>query len=472
MASRIEVAIVAALVFAGPLLAGGRVAAQGPRPDNAFANAIAVVAELSRPSVVHIEATGKIRSQTPRMGPFGMIYPRQSDSGMELVHSLGSGVVFDVRGYIVTNNHIVENAETVYVRFFDGAEFQARLVGVDAYTDLAVLKVDGARDLRAPRFGNSDSLRVGDWVVAIGSPSGLDWTVTAGIVSGKHRSNIGSRAPSSLEDFIQTDAPINPGNSGGPLLDLDGTVVGINSMILSSSQGSEGLAFAIPSSLVRSVANSLIESGRVTRGDVGIYVQDLSPGLLRDMKLPAGTRGALVSEVLPESPATAAGIKTGDVLRSIDGHPLRSALDFMMAVSGTAPGSKVKLEYLRDGSPRAVTIAVQDQAAFLARTSARPDYFVLGIRVATIDDAVRSRMQLPSDASGVIVTEVVHGSPADDSNLEVDDIILGVGGTPISNAEEYSPLVIDAIKSGAVLLYLRDNRTGIMGFVRISVGSR
>jgi serine protease Do len=468
----VALAIAFALLIAGIAPDGGKAWAQkaslrDSRPYSAFADAIADVAEAARPSVVHIEATGQSENASPRLGPFG-IYPQSSDSKGSIVHSLGSGVIFDARGYIVTNDHIVEHADTVYVRFFDGTERRAKVIGTDSFTDLAVLKVDGGKDLQPARFGDSESLRVGDWVVAIGSPSGLDWTVTAGIVSAKHRSNIGNRAPSSLEDFIQTDAPINPGNSGGPLLDLDGAVIGINSMIITSSQGSEGLAFAIPSVLARSVAAGLIEKGRVTRGDIGMYVRELGLGSERDERLPPGTLGALVSEVLPESPAMAAGMKAGDVVRSLGGLAVRSALDFTKAVSASVPGTKVRLEFLRDGLSRVVQVAVQDQAAFFEKTAARPDYFVLGIKVATIDEAVRSRMSLPGE-SGVIVTEVVSGSPASESSLEVNDIILGVGMTPVASEAEYGPLVVDAIKSGVVVLFLRDNRTGLRGFIKISL---
>ena len=287
-----------------------------------FANTIADVAEAARPSVVHIETSGTMLQQLPINGPFGIHAP-QDGSAIIPVRGLGSGVILDTEGRILTNNHVVENTDSITVHFFDGTTKSAKIVGTDPFTDLAIIRVDGPIGGPPARFGDSNSMRVGDWVVAIGSPEGLEWTVTMGIISAKHRGSVGDAEPTGLEDYIQTDAAINPGNSGGPLLNLDGEVIGINSVILSQANGgSEGLGFAIPASMIKTIAESLIKLGKVVRGDLGLKFQDLTPAILAGLNLPQSTIGVAIVEVIPEGPGDASGLKQGDIILRYDGSPV------------------------------------------------------------------------------------------------------------------------------------------------------
>ena len=278
------------------------------RDISGFQNAITAVADTALPCVVHIDVTGTTLQQIPRLGPYGLFSTAPQGITKVPMRALGSGILINSQGLIITNNHVVENADRIVVHFYDGTERPARLVGSDRFTDIAVLKVEGTGTARVARLGDSDSLRVGEWVVAIGSPRGLDWTVTAGVVSATHRLGVGSRAVAGLEDFIQTDTAINPGNSGGPLLNLRGEVVGMNALILSQSQGSEGLGFAIPSNLLKTIAETLIQEGKVTRGDLGIAAQDLDEFARQGLGLPPDARGALVTEAVPLGPAAGAAI--------------------------------------------------------------------------------------------------------------------------------------------------------------------
>ena len=281
------------------------------RDVSGFQDAIEAVSDSALPSVVHIDVSGTTLRQIPRLGPFGLFSDAPQGISKVPMRALGSGILIGPEGLIVTNNHVVENADSITVHFYDGTERPAMLIGSDRFTDVAVLKVEGTGQARVARLGDSDSLRVGEWVVAIGSPRGLDWTVTAGIVSATHRQGVGTRAPAGLEDFIQTDTAINPGNSGGPLLNLRGEVVGMNALIMSDSQGSEGLGFAIPSNSLKVIAETLIREGKMTRGDLGIITQDLSDSIRRGLKLPRGTRGVVVTEALPLGPGAAASMPTG-----------------------------------------------------------------------------------------------------------------------------------------------------------------
>jgi serine protease Do len=436
--------------------------ASGPRPD--FAEAVVQVAELLRPSVVHIEITGTVKQQLPQSSPFGRIFP---PSGAAVPFSaLGSGILVDDAGHIITNNHVVENADSISVQFFDGSILPARLVGTDPYTDLAVLEVKGLKDVPAARIGDSETLRVGDWVVAIGSPRGLDWTVTAGIVSAKHRAGLGGQGPSGFEDFIQTDAAINPGNSGGPLINLSGEVIGINSMILSQSQGSEGLGFAIPAALFGPIAESLIRQGKVVRGDLGLAFQDLSPAVVKGLKLPPGTTGAVITEVMPDGPAANAGFKVGDAVLRFNGQAVGSGFELRKAISDSKPGSQVRVDILRDGQARTLVAKSEDQLALLKKEAAQPDYILLGLKVRALGAGDARNFGL-RQVFGVVVSEVVAGSPAEIAGLAVGDAIFAVGRDQVSDPAQFAELVGGALGSGSVLLLVRDAATGRMGYLEV-----
>jgi serine protease Do len=432
-----------------------------------FANTIADVAEAAKPSVVHIDTTGTMLQQLPMSGRFGFHAPQDS-SAVVPVRALGSGVVLDKEGRILTNNHVVEYADSISVQFFDGSTKPAKLIGADPFSDLAVLQVDVPSDVPAANFGDSDSMRVGDWVVAIGSPQGLDWTVTAGIISAKHRGHVGEGEATGLEDYIQTDAPINPGNSGGPLLNLDGQVIGINTLIVSQSNGSEGLGFAIPASMVKSISDSLINLGKVIRGDLGLKSQDLTAAIATGLNLPEDTVGVAVVQVIPEGPADSAGLKQGDVILRYAGAEVSSSLNLKRAISASMPGDSVSIDYIREGAIASIDVTVEDQYALQKLVSARPSYKLLGLRVRALESEEAQNLGLESN-SGVIITQVVPGSPADQANLNVGDTIFRVGSAEVTNPDDFRDKVAEAVKSGSVLLLIHDASTGMVGYLQVKL---
>jgi serine protease Do len=461
-------ALLATALSSAPSYAqGGKATAFGPTPGPRllFANTIADIAEAARPSVVHIETTGTMLQQLPVNGPFGIHAP-QDESGIVPVRGLGSGIILDGDGHILTNNHVVENAETISVQFFDGSSRPAKTVGSDSATDLAVLKVDGPIGDPPVRFGDSDSMRVGDWVVAIGSPEGLDWTVTMGIISAKHRGIVGDGEPTGMEDYIQTDAAINPGNSGGPLLNLDGEVIGINSVILSQSTGSEGLGFAIPATIIKTISESLVRLGKVIRGDLGVKFQDLSPAIIEGLKLPQGTIGVAVVEVIPEGPADSSGLKQGDVILRYAGDTVHSAISLKRSIAASKPGDTVRLDIIRNGRSLSLNATVEDQFIFLKHVAARPGYKILGLIVRALEAEEARDLGLVG-ASGVMVTQVVPGSPADQANVNVGDVIFKVGNAEVADPKQFTARIADAAKSGAALLLIHDASTGIVGYLNV-----
>jgi serine protease Do len=453
-------ALSAIALFAAPLLAQ-----KGGRPI--FANTIADVADAARASVVHIDTTGTMLQQLPLNGRFGFHAP-QDTATVVPVRALGSGIVLDREGRVLTNNHVVENADSISVQFFDGSVREARIVGADPSTDLAVLQTEVPDSIPAANFGDSESMRVGDWVVAIGSPQGLDWTVTAGIISAKHRGHVGGGEATGLEDFIQTDAPINPGNSGGPLLNLDGEVIGVNTMILSEGKGSEGLGFAIPATIVRSITESLIRLGKVVRGDLGLVSQDLTPAIIEGLQLSPGTVGVAVVQVIPEGPADLAGLKQGDIILRYGSARVASSVALKLAMAASRPGDSVRLDILREGQASSVDATVEDQSALQKTVAARPAYKILGLRVRALEAEEAQSLGLDG-ATGVIITQVVPGSPADQVNLSVGDVIFKVGNADVEDPAQFTVRVGEAAKSGSVLLLIHDASTGLVGYLQVSL---
>jgi S1-C subfamily serine protease len=470
--TRIGAGVLAA-ALAG-FLAGCASLGQGARPTDpvvvhdvsGFQDAISAVSDAALPSVVHIDVAGTTLEQVPRFGPLGFFFFSPQGISKVPMRALGSGILIDSSGDIITNNHVVENADSITVHFHDGRERPARLVGSDRFTDIAVIKVEGIGDARVARFGDSDLLRVGEWVVAIGSPRGLDWTVTAGIVSATHRAGLGTGAPQGLEDFIQTDAAINPGNSGGPLLDLQGEIVGMNALIVSQSNGSEGLGFAIPSNLVKTIAETLIRNGKVTRGDLGIATQDLDEAIRRGLKLAPDLRGVVVAEAVPFGPAAAAAMTAGDIVASFQGTPVSSAAQLNRLTANTAPGTTVTLKIIRNGTPLDVTLTVADQLDLAKKQAARPGYALLGIRVEAVSGSLAKTVGL-TETAGVVVQEVVAGSPADGVGIGKGDIIFQVDGEDVNNPDQFRQHVGDAIQTGSVVVLLRDAQSGRTGYMEI-----
>jgi serine protease Do len=348
-------------------------------------------------------------------------------------HGMGSGVVVTDDGYILTNNHVVDGADEVKVSLQDGREFTAKVIGKDPQSDVAVIKID-AKNLPHLELADSDKVEVGDVVLAIGNPFGIGQTVTMGIVSATGRGNMGL----DYEDFIQTDASINPGNSGGALVDTEGRLIGINTAILSRSGGNQGIGFAIPANLANSVMVSLIKDGHVTRGYLGVMIQDMNPSLAREFKLKENA-GALVSEVTPNGPGDKAGLKSGDVVTEFDGKKVENSRQLKLRVSSTHPGSSATVKILRDGTAKTLTVKLQELPGQpkVAKASAEKDDGVLnGVAVGDLGEQEREAGHIPANVKGALVTSVEPGSAAAEAGIKAGDVIQEINRKPVKSADE------------------------------------
>ena len=411
------------------------------------------------PAVVNISTTQVVKFNHPRTrNPFG-----QQDPFDEFFNnffgrmpkeqkrrSLGSGFIVSSDGYILTNNHVVEKADEVTVTLLDKEEFKAKVVGTDPKIDIALIKIDVKKKLTYVALGDSDKLDVGEWVVAIGNPFGLGHTVTAGIVSAKGRI-IGSGP---YDDFIQTDASINPGNSGGPLFNLKGEVVGINTAIV---QGGQGIGFATPIQLAKSVLDQLKEKGKVTRGWLGVYIQRLTPEAAENLGL-SGRSGALVSDVTSGGPAEKAGIRSGDVIVGFNGKEIRNEHDLPQAVASTKPGKTVDVRLLREGKEMTLAVTIAEMAGEPGKPAGGGDLSSknLGLTVQDITPEIAKRFEI-GDTKGVVVTGVADGSAAEDAGFNEGDIIRAIvrqnKRNPVTNAAEFAKLV-KKFESDKTMLFL------------------
>jgi serine protease Do len=365
--------------------------------------------------------------------------------------SLGSGFIIDKDGHIVTNNHVIAEADQIKVKLFDEQEFDAKVIGRDPKTDLALIKIDGAKGLKPLPLGDSDKLKVGTWVVAVGSPFGLEQTVTAGIVSAKGR--IIGAGP--YDDFIQTDASINPGNSGGPLVDMGGRVVGINTAIVASGQG---IGFAIPVDMANTVIAQLKEKGEVTRGWLGVGIQDLTPELAEYYGL-EDQKGILVTQVFEGDPAEKAGVEPNDIIIAVDGQNIGSARELSSLVANTAVGGKTKITLLRNGEKKVVTATLANQPKDLASVGQTSEESgELGLQVADLSAERAQQFGLDPDEKGVLVVDVENASRAARADVRVGDIIKGVNRNKVKDLESYRELInrIDT-KKEVLMLILRRN---------------
>ncbi len=433
--------------------------------------AIADVAQKSMPAVVHIEVTQRVEiphSVFPfESDPFFRYFfgvPHGPRSHKKEMRGIGSGMIIDPQGHIVTNHHVVSGATKITVKMVSGEEWEARIVGVDPKTDLAVLKIRTSKNIPYLVFGNSDPLRVGEWVVAIGNPRGLEQTVTAGIISAKHR--VGILDPSGYQDYIQTDAAINPGNSGGPLLNLAGEVIGVNAAIVSESGGFEGIGFAIPSNMAKAIAEDLIKTGKVVRGWMGVSAQDVTPSMAKRRNL-AVLKGAWIAEVFQGGPAEKAGIKKGDVAVSYEGVPLENANDFRNRIAATRVGKKVEIGILRRGERISIWVEVSayKPSSWIAAMELKNK---LGIEVKEISILEARRRRLDS-REGVIITKVDPRGPAARAGLESGDILLQMNNMAVRGIQEYGRILEQIQKDEDVLLLVRDRRTGDMGYLTVTV---
>ena len=360
----------------------------------------------------------------------------------------GSGVIVDAHGFILTNNHVVENAAEIEVRLSDDRKFKATVVGRDAKTDLAVLKVDaGAAPLPVAELGDSDTLRPGQWAIAIGNPFGLDRTVTAGIISATGRTRVGV---ATYEAFIQTDASINPGNSGGPLLNLEGRVIGINTAIVSTGQG---IGFSIPINMAKEIMGQLMANGRVVRGWLGIAIQDLTPELAAGFGVKPGS-GVLVSEVMKDSPAEAGGVKSGDIITQFGGAVIKDVTDLQKKVAAVEPGRPTPMVVIRDKASTPLTIAVGEQPGEEKVVAAAPQEQMLGLKVEPLSPESAQRFKLTAK-SGLLVTDVASGSSGDAAGIRPGDVILEVNRQPVGNVESFKRVIAGAKPGDPVPVYLQ-----------------
>ena len=450
-----------------------------PSPQT-LSNQFSQIAKQLEPSVVNINTESTIKTQRRRRGapgdddvnPFDDFFDRffggqggqggQGGPGGGAIRerSLGSGVIVDPKGYIVTNRHVVEKADRIRVRLQDdppGLLHDAKVIGSDQETDLAVIKIESDKPLPTAKLGNSDSMQVGDWVLAVGSPFGLQETVTAGIVSAKGRNIVPNRQ---FQSFIQTDAAINPGNSGGPLVNMAGEVIGINTAILTDTNAYAGVGFALPSNTVVQVYNQLIgPEHRVARGSIGImFNAQENPAIARVY----GTgSGVTISDVTPGSPAEQAGLKVGDTIVSVDGKPVKNGDELVADIAARKPGSKVAVGFMRNSKKQEATATVADRAKlFAARlgdddeggVEAGPKESKLGLGVRTLNQEMADRLDVPA-GKGVIVQEVKPGSFAEDVGLTRGDIILEVNKQLVNSEDEFTR-VAGTLKSGQDVVFL------------------
>lgn len=422
------------------------------RSDTSRVTSYADVLDEVRPAVVSVFSTRVVRQR--EMSPFGndplfrRFFGIPDGQGREqLRQGLGSGVIVSENGYILTNNHVIEGADEIKVALDDGREFIATLVGTDPKTDVAVLKIE-AEKLPVATLADSDQLRVGDIAFALGNPLGVGQTVTMGIVSATGRRQMGILGQGGYENFIQTDAAINQGNSGGPLVDGDGRVIGINTAILSRTGGNIGIGFAIPVNLVANVMESLMETGTVERGYLGVNPQPLTPELAEEFGIP-DERGALINAVVPGSPADTAGLQRGDVIVKVDDRPVTDHHSLRLMISQMRPNSSHAIEFYRDGELQNLEIELgrlDDDAMMGPGGQGR---FLEGVTVSSVTADLREQLGLPEEMEGLVVTEVAPGSPYTDV-LPVGAVILEVNRQPVSSVSAAK----QSLREGSNMFYI------------------
>ncbi|MDX1512855.1 MAG: DegQ family serine endoprotease [Gammaproteobacteria bacterium] len=464
-----------------PVSAAVAQAVIAPRSPDSFAELVKEV----QPAVVNIATTSRLNMGAPHGMPqfrfpegspferhfrefFGPRMPDGSDNvPLPEARSLGSGFIISPDGYVVTNNHVIHNAEEITVTLNDGDHFPAAVVGTDGKTDLALLKIEAGRKLPYVEFGDSDGARVGDWVIAVGSPFGLGGSVSAGIISARGR-DIQSGP---FDDYLQIDAPINRGNSGGPLFDRQGKVIGVNTAIYSPTGGNVGIGFAIPSSMAKSVIESLKDDGRVERGWLGVQIQAVTDEIAESLEMD-DARGALVAGVEPGAPADAAGVRTGDVILEFDGSVVERMRDLPRMVAATKADESVSIRVLRDGKEKTMNVRIGNMPEVQALAAGRsetnpPDTGTgkLGLALAPLTPETRQRLRIPDRDEGVVIAEVERGSPAAREGLRPGDLIKRVGSRKVSSPKDVAEAVKHYAGRKAVLLLI--SRQGSDRFIAV-----
>ena len=443
------------------------------------------LAERLSPAVVNISTTSRLpdarRPQGPRLpenSPFRELFPELFDNlpgqrgPVRPRNSLGSGFVISADGYIVTNNHVIEGADEIKANFADGTSLEAKLVGTDPKTDIALLKVEPEGELPHVAFGDSNASRVGDWVMAIGNPFGLGGSVSAGIISARNRDiNAGP-----YDDFIQTDAAINRGNSGGPLFDMAGDVIGVNTAIISPSGGSIGIGFAVPSAIASNVVAQLREHGVMRRGWLGVQIQQVTPEIAESLGLDAA-KGALVSSVVENGPARNGGVESGDVILSFDGRKVEQMRDLPRMVAETAVGKDVRVEVWRKGEVATLTVELgllEEENPVLpasaeAPAGAEPMAEALGMTLQALTPGIREMHGIAADVEGVFVEQVDESGPAAERGLRPGDVIVEVAQEAVTTPQELLEKVEAARENGRKSVLLLVSSGGQLRFVAISV---
>ena len=462
------------------LIAQDKIAAGSPA-TNMMVNPTAghspfvIVAQEVKPAVVNISAKSMVEDKFHNFLDddlwrrfFGLPPNQPNEPRMRRSESLGSGFFISSDGYILTNNHVVRDADDIAVKLSDTQEFRAKVVGTDAETDVALLKIDTNEKMPYLELGDSDSIMVGDWAIAVGNPFpqlGLDRTVTVGVISALGRSGLVFGPDNPIyQNYIQTDASINPGNSGGPLVDINGQVVGINSAIVSPSGGNIGIGFAIPINLAKKVSEELKKSGSISRGWLGMLPNDIDNNMAEALNMP-NNKGVLVESVEKDSPAEKGGLKVGDVIVEFNGKQVDNAQGFRFMVADAGPGAKITMKILREGQPKTLTFKLGDRSKFLAvASSGSPDNTSskwLGISVSTFTREQADQLGVDF-VPGVIIDEIEPGSPADDAGLFKDDIILEVDFKKVETRSDFMKIA-DQLKDRkkAILFQIKRGNTAM-----------
>jgi serine protease Do len=500
---RWSLALVSAVTLAGAAaVVAQRNGTPPPAPEahhaQELSEAFRSVAKHALPSIVSIETRGKTVQMTrefnlpfndedsplpelfrndPQLRQFFRQLPRQRMQQLpqQPARGMGSGFIIDPSGVIMTNTHVVADAEEVIVRLHDGREFIATDVKTDQRSDVAIVRIAGADDLKALQLGNSDAVEIADWVLAIGSPFGLDLTVTAGIISAKGR----GPGITEREDFLQTDAAINPGNSGGPLLNLRGEVVGINTAISTRSGGYDGVGFAIPVNMAKWVSQQLMEKGEVSRAYLGVSIQPIDSQLSKPFNVPVG-QGTIVNQVMPDSPAESAGLEVGDVVLEFAGEKVTSPRALQGIVERLEADKSYRMTILRDGERQQVNVKLREMPqnytsrALLGGEDETPTppppeeskFDDFGIEAQDLTPAIARQLGLDRDARGVVVTDVESGSPAQRAGIRTGDVIEKVGRSDVASLDEFEEALEKHPLEDGLLLYVRTGTLGRFVFVQ------
>jgi serine protease Do len=439
---------------------------QAPSNLKGKGTAFSEIVKVISPTVVNISTTKTVRRDIQPFSqffesPFGDFFEPFNVPRKYKEQSLGSGVIVSSDGYIITNYHVVEKADEIKVTIFDKEDYTGKIVGSDPKTDIAVIKVSAKEDLPAVKWGDSDSLQVGEFVLAFGNSFGLSHTVTLGIVSALGRANVGI---ADYEDFIQTDAAINPGNSGGPLVNVKGELIGINTAIFSKTGGYQGIGFAVPSNMAKSVMNQLIKGGKVTRGWLGVTIQDVTPDLAHEFGLKEST-GALITDIFSGSPADKAGMKRGDIIIEVEGKEIKNVVSLRNMIAQSKVGSRINLKVMRDGKTIPFEIAIvefpsdtSEMASQQPEETVRNEDSLAGFRVMQLTDEIAKQLGLSSREKGVVIVSVAPGSAADEAGLKKGDVVQEVNKKRVSGLSDFNNAASRLRSGDMVLLFI--NRSG------------